>query len=133
LNFRPLLGCVILSEAVFQAERRACPETKVEGISRGSAVLSLHARSLGPLVKARAFGMTHFVDSKDSTIVISLFMPVILLVTVVASVGLGVLSAYALVFCILSTFGRTKQPECQPGPERPRLVLVPTESPASGD
>jgi hypothetical protein len=40
---------VILSEAVLQAERR---------IWRGSAVLSAHARSLGPLVKTRAFGMT---------------------------------------------------------------------------
>jgi len=39
----------ILSAAVFQAERR---------ISRGLAAPSIHARSLGPLVKARAFGMT---------------------------------------------------------------------------
>jgi hypothetical protein len=132
LNFRPPLGCVILSEAVFQAEQRACPETKVEGISHGSAVLSLHARSLGPLVKARAFGMTHFADSKDTTIVISLFMPVILLVTVIASVGFGVLAAYAVVFGVLSAFGRSPQPKPQPEAQ-PRLVLVPTQNPASGD
>ena len=62
---------------------------------------------------------------------ISLFMPVILLVTVVASVGFGVLAAYAVVFGILSTFGRTAQPE--PQPARPRLVLVPTQNHASGD
>jgi hypothetical protein len=42
-------NCVILSEAVFQAERR---------ISRG-AVHTLRAGSLAPLVKARDFGMTH--------------------------------------------------------------------------
>jgi hypothetical protein len=39
--------CVVLSAAVFQAERR---------ISRGAQ--PIRARSLGPLVKARAFGMT---------------------------------------------------------------------------
>jgi hypothetical protein len=38
---------VIPSAAAFQAER---------GILRGASVM--HARSLGPLVKARAFGMT---------------------------------------------------------------------------
>ena len=64
-------------------------------------------------------------------IVISLFMPVILFATVLASVGLGVLAAYAVVFGILSTFGRTRQPEPVAG--RPRLVLVPTENHASGD
>ena len=45
------LDGVIPSGAVFQAER---------GISRGADML--HARSLGPLEKARAFGMT---PSKD--------------------------------------------------------------------
>ncbi|SPF32645.1 exported hypothetical protein [Candidatus Sulfotelmatobacter kueseliae] len=40
-------GGVIPSAAAFQAER---------GISRGA--VSVRARSLGPLVKARAFGMT---------------------------------------------------------------------------
>ena len=74
-------------------------------------------------------GVTHFVDSKDSTIVISLFMPVILLVTVIASLGFGVLAAYAVVLGILSAFGRKRQPE----PVRPRLVLVPTQNPAGGD
>jgi hypothetical protein len=64
--------------------------------------------------------------------VISLFMPVILLATVVASVGVGVLAAYAVVFGILAMFGRTPQPEPQPV-ARPRLVLVPTQTHASGD
>jgi hypothetical protein len=62
-------------------------------------------------------------------IVISLFMPVILFVTIVASVGLGVLAAYAVVFGILAAFGRTTKPK----PPRQRLVLVPTQNPASGD
>jgi hypothetical protein len=47
----PLVDGVILSGAVVQAERRACPEL-VEGISRYDAVC--HGRSLGPLVKTRA-------------------------------------------------------------------------------
>jgi hypothetical protein len=46
-QFLFLLGGVILSEAVVQAELR---------IWRGAS--SLHARSLAPLVKARCFGMT---------------------------------------------------------------------------
>ena len=64
---------------------------------------------------------------------ISFFMPVILFVTVVASVGFGVLAAYAIVFGILSTFGRSPQIKLQPEPKRPRLVLVPTQEHAGGD
>ena len=60
---------------------------------------------------------------------ISLVMPLILCVTVLASVSFGVLAAYAVVFAILSSFGRPSQPE----PIRPRLVLVPTQTQASGD
>jgi len=56
-------------------------------------------------------------------------MPVILLVTVVTSVGFGVLAAYAAVFGILHMFGPASQPE----PARARLVLVPTRNHASGD
>jgi hypothetical protein len=56
-------------------------------------------------------------------------MPLILCFTVVASVGLGVLAAYAAVFGILHTFGRASQPE----PARPRLVLIPSQNHASGD
>lgn len=56
-------------------------------------------------------------------------MPFILFLTVVASVGFGVLAAYAAVIGILQMFGRTSQPE----PARPRLVLVPTPNHASGD
>ena len=63
--------------------------------------------------------------------VISLLMPVILCFTVVASLSLGVLTAYIAVFGILSTFGRPASPE--PVPSRPRLVLVPTQTHASGD
>ena len=56
-------------------------------------------------------------------------MPVIVFVTVIASVGLGVLAAYAAVIAILHSFGRPSQPE----PARPRLVLVPSQNHASGD
>lgn len=60
---------------------------------------------------------------------ISLFMPVLLFLTVIASVTLGVLAAYVAVICILNAFGRASQPETA----RPRLVLVPTQNHASGD
>jgi hypothetical protein len=63
--------------------------------------------------------------------VISLLMPVILCFTVVASLSLGVFAAYIAVFGILSTFGQPARPE--PVPARPRLVLVPTQTHASGD
>ena len=59
----------------------------------------------------------------------SFIMPLIVFVTVVASVGFGILAAYAAVIGILHTFGRSSQPE----PARPRLVLVPTQNHASGD
>lgn len=57
-------------------------------------------------------------------------MPAILFVTVIASVGFGVLAAYVAVIGILCTFGRASQ---QPAPARTRLVLVPTQNHASGD
>ena len=60
---------------------------------------------------------------------ISLVMPLILCVTVVASVSFGILAAYALIFAILSTIGQPPQPESV----RPRLVLIPTQTHASGD
>lgn len=56
-------------------------------------------------------------------------MPLILLLTVVASVAFGILATYAVVLSILHSFGRPAQPE----PARPRLVLVPTQTHASGD
>ena len=59
----------------------------------------------------------------------SLLMPLIVFVTVVASVGFGILAAYAAVIGILHTFGRASQPE----PSRRRLVLVQTQNHASGD
>ena len=58
-------------------------------------------------------------------------MPVILCLTVVASVSLGILAAYIAVFGILSTFGQPSRPE--PVPARPRLMLVPTQHHVSGD
>jgi hypothetical protein len=58
-------------------------------------------------------------------------MPVLLFATVIASVSLGVLAAYAAVICILNAFGRSSQPQPEPG--RPHLVLVPTQHHASGD
>ena len=56
-------------------------------------------------------------------------MPLVLCFTVVASVSFGVIAAYAAVFGILSLFGTHAQAE----PTRPRLVLVPTQTHASGD
>jgi len=56
-------------------------------------------------------------------------MPIIIFVTVVASVGLGVLAAYGAVIGILHLFGPASHPE----PGRPRLMLVPTQNHASGD
>jgi hypothetical protein len=56
-------------------------------------------------------------------------MPLILCFTVIASVSFGVLSAYAVVFSILSTFRHPAKSE----PARPRLVLVATQNHASGD
>lgn len=58
-------------------------------------------------------------------------MPLILCFTVIASVSVGVLAAYATVIGILHAFGRTAQTETVP--QRPRLVLVPTQNHASGD
>jgi hypothetical protein len=58
-------------------------------------------------------------------------MPLILAFTVIASMSLGVLAAYATVIGILHSFGRTAQAE--PAEQRPRLVLVPTQTHASGD
>ncbi len=60
---------------------------------------------------------------------ISLFMPLVLCLTVVASVGLGVLAAYASFMGILHAVGHKSDPQ----PARPRLVLVPTQNHASGD
>jgi hypothetical protein len=64
-------------------------------------------------------------------ILISLFMPLILCVTVVVSVGIGVIAAYLAVIGILHSFGRAAQQ--QRAESRPRLVLVPTQNHASGD
>ena len=61
---------------------------------------------------------------------ISLIIPVLLFVTVIASVSLGVLAAYVAVICILNAFGRNN---AQPQTARPRLVLVPSQHHASGD
>ena len=58
-------------------------------------------------------------------------MPVILCLTVVASVGIGVIAAYAVVIGILQACGRASQPQLVEA--RPRLVLVPTQNHASGD
>jgi len=58
-------------------------------------------------------------------------MPLILCVTVAASVGIGVLSAYLAVFGILEVCGRASQ--YRPVEERPRLVLMPTQNHAGGD
>jgi hypothetical protein len=62
--------------------------------------------------------------------VTALFMPLILCFTVIASVSLGVFSAYILVFGLLSLFGRNTQPKPA---ARPQLVLVARQTSASGD
>ena len=64
---------------------------------------------------------------------ISFFMPLILCLTVVASVGIGVLAAYTAVIVILQAFGRTAQQTPRPTEPRPRLLLVPSQRTASGD
>ena len=75
---------------------------------------------------------TRFIELKTGwSIVISLFMPLILCVTVVASVGIGVITAYAAVIGILQAFGRASQPRLAEA--KPRLILVPTQNHASGD
>jgi hypothetical protein len=58
-------------------------------------------------------------------------MPVIVFFTVVASVAFGIFAAYVAVTGILLSFGRPAQ--AAPVAARPRLVLVPTQSHASGD
>ena len=64
---------------------------------------------------------------------ISLIMPLLLCLTVLASVSFGVLAAYVAVFGILTTlFGRPSL-RLEPGPARPRRVLVPSQNHASGD
>jgi hypothetical protein len=65
--------------------------------------------------------------------VISLFMPLILCFTVVASVGIGVVAAYAAVIGILEVCGRSSRPTPTPIEARPHLVLLPTQNHASGD
>ena len=62
---------------------------------------------------------------------IAFLMPLALLFTVVASVGLGILSAYFAIMGILLTFRRSPRPESATA--RPRLVLVATQTHASGD
>jgi drug/metabolite transporter superfamily protein YnfA len=58
-------------------------------------------------------------------------MPLVLCITVVASVSLGVFAAYGVVFGMLSLlFGRRIQPAQY---NRPRLLLVPRQNHASGD
>ena len=56
-------------------------------------------------------------------------MPLVLCFTVLASVTVGVLAAYATIFGILNTFGSASRLE----PARPRLVLIPSQNHASGD
>lgn len=58
-------------------------------------------------------------------------MPLVLCFTVFASVSIGVLTAYIMVFSVLAAFGRPARPE--PVPARPRLMLVPSQNHASGD
>jgi hypothetical protein len=64
-------------------------------------------------------------------ILISLFMPLILCLTVALSVGIGVLTAYVAVIGILQACGKASQ--MRPAEARPRLVLVPSQNHASGD
>jgi hypothetical protein len=71
-------------------------------------------------------------NSKDWILIVTaLIMPFVLFLTVIASVGFGVLAAYVAIAGIFLTFGRPSRPE--PVPMRPRLVLVPSQNHASGD
>jgi len=63
--------------------------------------------------------------------VISILMPAILFLTVIATVSLGVFAAYAAVIVILNAFGRTSQQSAESG--RTRLMLVPSQNHSSGD
>jgi hypothetical protein len=63
--------------------------------------------------------------------VISLFMPLILCATVVASVSVGVVTTYAVVIGILQVCAHASRPKVVEA--RPRLVLVASQSQASGD
>jgi hypothetical protein len=56
-------------------------------------------------------------------------MPLVLCLTVLASVSFGILAAYAAVLAIFASFGHAPRPE----PARPQLVLVASHTPASGD
>ena len=58
-------------------------------------------------------------------------MPAVLFLTVIATVGLGVFAAYAAVIVILNAFGRNSKQPAEPA--RARLMLVPTQTHASGD
>ena len=60
---------------------------------------------------------------------ISFLMPVILCLTVAAAVALGVFATYAAVITILHAFSNKPQHVAA----APRLVLVPSQSQASGD
>ena len=62
---------------------------------------------------------------------ISILMPAVLFLTIIASVSLGVLAAYAAVIAILNAFGPASQQQSELA--RPRLILVPTQHHASGD
>jgi len=59
-------------------------------------------------------------------------MALILCFTVIGSLAIGIFTSYAAVVGILFTFGRSSRPEPAPQ-QRPRLVLVPTQTHASGD
>lgn len=62
---------------------------------------------------------------------ISLFMPLVLCLTVVLSVGIGVVAAYAAVIAILQACGSASQ--MRPREASARLVLVASQNHASGD
>jgi hypothetical protein len=58
-------------------------------------------------------------------------MPLVLCFTVIVSVGIGVLAAYAAVFGILEACGRASRPQATEA--RRRLVLVASQSQVGGD
>ncbi len=72
-------------------------------------------------------------SGQGGLIVIALFMPLILCLTVVVSLGIGVIAAYVAVIGILHAFGRASKPQPRLVEARPRLVLVPTQNHAGGD
>jgi len=63
----------------------------------------------------------------------ALVIPTFIFLTVLASVGFGVLAAYAAVTGILGILGQQPRPQLVSRPRAAAPVLVPSQTHASGD